>query len=96
MITKRQHKSHSSRGNCALSSKSTLPDERHPSWVGPDKRHHIWEGPDISYSTWVGRTGVASSDVTARTETAETAKMWHKSIRPEDCVQDIPPSFAGI
>ena len=30
------------------------------------------------------------------TETAETAKMWHKSIRPEDCVQDIPPCFAGI
>ena len=30
------------------------------------------------------------------TETAETVKMWHKSIRPEDCVQDIPPCFAGI
>ena len=30
------------------------------------------------------------------TETAETAKMWHKSIRPEDCVQDIPPCFAGV
>ena len=30
------------------------------------------------------------------TETAETAEMWHKSIRPEDCVRDIPPCFAGI
>ena len=37
-----------------------------------------------------------SSDVIAMTETAETAEMWHKSIRPEDCVQDIPPCFAGI
>ena len=24
------------------------------------------------------------------------AKMWHKSIHPEDCVQDIPPGFVGI
>ena len=22
--------------------------------------------------------------------------MWHKSIRPEDCVQDIPPCFSDI
>ena len=36
-----------------------------------------------------------SYDVIARTETAETAKMCHKSNRPEDCVQDIP-CFAGI
>ena len=37
-----------------------------------------------------------SSDVIARTETVETAKMWHKSIHPEDCVQGQLPGFSGI
>ena len=55
-------------------------------------------GQTVSYmgGAGPGRPGKTSSDVIAMTETAEMAKMWHQSIRPEDCVQDIPPCFAGI
>ena len=72
--------SNSSRGNCELISIQLYRANVILRGWGLENGFLCRRGP-------AGESWKTSSDVIAMTETAETAEMWHKSIRPEDCVQ---------
>ena len=80
--------SNSSRGICELIN-STLPGKRHPMWVGPGKWFPMWVGLGQGCLVNVIRCNRNDGDCRNGEDVAQ-------NIRPEHCVQDITPCFAGI